>query len=281
MASNTKQAIKEAQQRRKTLLCNYIDMWRALFHNSVTLSDNMDVPKRYLLKLLLENGAVAYDKELRLYLPFTAGGVDIYGLPEYYTLIGYNGFTVMRRPDQVVILRANDVSYAIINFFEQQAEKIVNIDTAISQNLESIRTMSMLEVPDQSTLLTLANLNQARQIGATVAFVNKQLNLRDALKTIPTGAQLLLAELQEGRKEILNETLATIGISSANTDKRERVQSMEVNASQGYAKDMLNTLVDTFNYDAEYGGIPDRLTANTTLFADIGENLNDESFSSL
>ena len=40
---------------------------------------------------------------------------------------------------------------------------------------------------------------------------------------------------------------------------------MEVMASQGLAKDMISTLIDTFNYDAEYGGIPIRLKANTSL----------------
>ena len=62
--------------------------------------------------------------------------------------------------------------------------------------------------------------------------------------------------------------MSYIGVSTANTDKRERVQGVEVRASQGFAKDMLNTLVETFNYDAEQGGIEIRLKANTSLFKD-------------
>ena len=85
------------------------------------------------------------------------------------------------------------------------------------------------------------------------------------LRTYQTGAEYLVDKLQEARKIVLNETLSTIGISVANTDKKERVQSVEVLASQGYAMDCLSTLVDTFNYDAEQGGIPDRLSANTSL----------------
>ena len=59
-----------------------------------------------------------------------------------------------------------------------------------------------------------------------------------------------------------------MGISTSNTDKAERVQSIEVTASQGKAIEHISTLIDTFNHDAEIGGLSIRLKANTSLIED-------------
>ena len=127
--------------------------------------------------------------------------------------------------------------------------------------------MSIISVRDTAELLSLANYEYARRIGASVVY--KEKGVENTVKVESTNAQYLVDKLLEARKEVINETLASIGIAVANTDKRERVQGLEVMASQGYAQDKLNTLVDTFNYDAEIGGLKIRLKANTTLSKNI------------
>ena len=59
---------------------------------------------------------------------------------------------------------------------------------------------------------------------------------------------------------------STIGINVANVDKKERVQDAEIRASQGFALDCISTLIETFNHDAEIGGLSIRLKGNTSLF---------------
>lgn len=265
MATNTRTARKEAQRKRQKYFDSYFNRFVALFHNSVVIENADDLPKRYLLRTLRQRGRIAYDKETGLYLPCVDMGIDVYGLPTMYQLIGYNGFTVQREPDQVVILRANDISLPIDVYLTQQIEKIVDFDMAIEQNLDAIKTMTIAEVKDQASLLSLANEYENRRLGATVVFKQKVSTPDTELKIQSTGATYLIDKLLEARKEIINETLSSIGISVANTDKKERVQTMEVIASQGYALDSLNTLVETFNYDAEQGGLTIRLRGNTSL----------------
>ncbi|MBR5823831.1 MAG: hypothetical protein IKY67_06780 [Paludibacteraceae bacterium] len=265
MATNTRTARKEAQRKRQKYFDSYFNRFVALFHNSVVIENADDLPKRYLLRTLRQRGRIAYDKETGLYLPCVDMGIDVYGLPTAYQLIGYNGFTVQRSPDQVVILRANDISLPIDVYLTQQIEKIVDFDMAIEQNLDAIKTMTIAEVKDQASLLSLANEYENRRLGATVVFKQKVSTPDTELKIQSTGATYLIDKLLEARKEIINETLSSIGISVANTDKKERVQTMEVIASQGYALDSLNTLVETFNYDAEQGGLTIRLRGNTSL----------------
>lgn len=265
MATNTRTARKEAQRKRQKYFDSYFNRFVALFHNSVVIENADDLPKRYLLRTLRQRGRIAYDKETGLYLPCVDMGIDVYGLPTMYQLIGYNGFTVQRKPDQVVILRANDISLPIDVYLTQQIEKIVDFDMAIEQNLDAIKTMTIAEVKDQASLLSLANEYENRRLGATVVFKQKVSTPDTELKIQSTGATYLIDKLLEARKEIINETLSSIGISVANTDKKERVQTMEVIASQGYALDSLNTLVETFNYDAQQGGLTIRLRGNTSL----------------
>ena len=276
MANNTRSARREAERKRKLYVDNYRNRFAVLFNNSVKVlnadvkpndlvaDDLPELPKRYLLRVLREHGGIAYDRQTGLYLRFVQGGIDVYGLPEWYNLIGYNGFTVWRKASEVVILRANDLKYPIQCYLDQQIEKIVDFDMAIEQNLEAIKTMTIAEVQDQSTMLSMANEIDARRIGATIVFQNKSAQLGE-VKVQSTGAQYLVDKLLEARKEILNETLQALGISVANTDKRERVQTSEVEASQGYGKDSIQALIDTFNYDAEQGGLPIRLEGNTAL----------------
>lgn len=277
MATNTKQARKQAEIKRAKYYNNYISMWCNLFNNSVKVENLGSLPKRYLLRVLRNKGGIAYDKETGLYLPYNETGVDAYGLPTGYYLVGYNGLVLFREPKDVVILRANDLAYPIFKYFEQQAYKVVDYDMAIEQNLDSIKTMTICEVPDQATMLSMANEYESRRLGATVIFKNKQSADGSNMKTEPTGATYLVDNLLQARKEVLNETLSTIGISVANTDKKERVQGVEIMASKGYALDYLNTLVETFNHDAKIGGLNIRLVANTSLMEQYKKEMSEEN----
>lgn len=269
MATNSKQARKRAENVRKDLISVYDNFFRSLFHNSVVVENlPADLPKRYLLKTLMNRGGIAFDKQTKLYLPFVASGIDIYGLPERYQLIGYNGFTVWRNSDQVVILRANDEQFAISNYLDIQILRIVDFDMAITQNLEACKTMSIIEVKDRATLLSMGNLAESKEIGASLAVVNGNANIGDAMNVFGTNAQYLVTNMMQDREKMLNETLMHLGISTSNTQKAERVQSLEVMASQGHALENIKTLIDTFNHDAEVGGLDIRLRGNTALYED-------------
>ena len=115
-------------------------------------------------------------------------------------------------------------------------------------------------------MLSLANEYQAKRIGATVIFKNKKALTGSEIKVSKTEAQYLVDKLLENRKKILNETLSSIGINMPNVDKRERVQDNEIRASQGFALDSLNALINTFNHDAKIGGLTIRLKGKTSLF---------------
>lgn len=269
MATNTRQARKEAEIKRQNYFDNYMSNFCMLFDQSVSVENlPSDLPKRYLLRVLRNKGGIAFDKETKLFLPYVEKGIDVYGLPKEYTLVGFNGFVVSRKPDEVVILRANNLKYPITLYFEQQIKKLIDIDIAIEQNLDAIKTCTIAEVEDESQVLSLTNEYQARRVGATLIVKNKNAMKGTNLNTYDTGVKYLVKDLLDARRIILNETLSSVGINIANTDKRERVQEAEIRASQSYALDSLSILFETFNHDAEVGGLPIRLKGNTSLYKD-------------
>lgn len=262
MASNSRRERRSAIRNNNQLFELYLNRFVAFAHNSVQFKNLDETPKRYIMRVLINNGAIAYDKETGLYLRFVPIGYNIYGLPESYQLYGYNGFTIQRKPDEVVILRVNDIQQPIKPYLKVASERLVKFDNAIFQNLEAIRTMTVYECESDAQALSMVNQAESRRVGATVFFANKNAFTGSNLKVSSTNAQYLIDKLQEAKQKILNETYESLGMSVANIDKRERVQSLEVMASNAYAKDSLLLNVDTFNYDAEYGGLNIRMIPN-------------------
>ena len=65
----------------------------------------------------------------------------------------------------------------------------------------------------------------------------------------------LADKFNEMKKEYRNEFLSRLGIMTANTMKRERVQTAEVNAGMGEAVDLIYTVIDFWNKQAESYGL--------------------------
>lgn len=271
----TKELNREAKEQFKKRYIFYNNFFVSLFHNAVKVEGGENPPpKRYLLQQLLIRGGIAYDYETQLYLPYNGALIDVYGLPKRYNLIGYNGYNVWRNANKVCILRANDSAVAFIDYFKDQAKKIANFDLKIEQNLEASSTTTIIGVEDESQLLSLQNAFDSKRRGSVALFVKK--NLINNIESVETKAEYFVDKLLEDRQKIINNTLTVLGIGTANTEKRERVQSAEITASNFLADDMLNILVDTFNYDAEQGGLSIRLKKNTALSI-LNEEMKEES----
>lgn len=272
MANNSREYRREAERKLADGAQQYFDYFIGLLHNSVKFKGLDDTPKRYILKQLIAKGSIAYDKKTGLYLPYAGVGTDAYGLPTKYRLWSFNGkYNLYRKPKDVVVLRVNDQSTPLDSFLIQQSELLADLDSFIRQNLDACRTMTIVEVEDPSQNLSAINEANSRRVGASLIIRNKNAMKGTSINSTATGAQYLVNLAQQSRMEVLNETLQRIGISTANTAKRERVQGTEVQAAQGMALDSIYVMCDTFNYDAEQGGIEVRMIPNTSLTVDTNE----------
>lgn len=267
--NNTRRNTEDAIKMRNSLNDYYSSLFANIFHNSIEVENlPSDLPKRYFIQQLYEHGGIAYDKKTELYLPYNLIGIDRYGLPTKCTLIQYVGGSFTRPINEVVILRANDKSTPIKMYVDVNVKKLVEIDIAIMQNIESTKTTTIVGVDGQQTLLSMTNIANSKRVGASVIYLDKSLanKVGETIKPIPIDAPYLVDKFLQDREKIMNETLTLLGVASTNTEKRERVQAIEVMSSQNFAIDCMNTLIDTFNYDAKFGGLDIRLKANTNLY---------------
>lgn len=120
----------------------------------------------------------------------------------------------------------------IINVY---AEKLASVDGAIDSNLINTRFGSIVEAENKAQAETIKDAFARISLGEPLVVVKEGV--------LTTGAQginaffnnvsntFIVDRLQDAKRSIMNEFLTTIGINNANTDKRERLNSDEVNAN--------------------------------------------------
>ena len=74
------------------------------------------------------------------------------------------------------------------------------------------------------------------------------------------------------KKIIRNEFLTRIGILTANSSKRERVQTMEIEAGVGESIDLIYSIIDYWNKQNETYGLPYEMEFNGTSEAYYAPN---------
>lgn len=120
----------------------------------------------------------------------------------------------------------------IINVY---AEKLASVDGAIDSNLINTRFGYIVEAENKAQAETIKDAFARISLGEPLVVVKEGV--------LTTGAQginaffnnvsntFIVDRLQDAKRSIMNEFLTTIGINNANTDKRERLNSDEVNAN--------------------------------------------------
>lgn len=274
---STRQAVRAAQRKNTARSNFYVSHFLALLHNSFEVEGlPKDCPKRYYLGVLFRKGGIGHYGAIGedLYLPYSGIGINMYGLPRYYTLISYTGKVITKPAEEVGIMRINDLAYPIIPFIRSQAQKIVDFDNSIEQNLEACRTMTVGKCRDKETLLSLQNAYYASRCGSLVAFIDDKDGFTESFTTFSTGAQYLVDRLMADRAKVIQETLEVLGIATS-VNKQERVQGIEVATSNIYAMCNIRTIRDTHNHDAEESGVPVRLKINPVLAHSYDINVYD------
>ena len=171
-------------------------------------------------------------------------GMNVYGEHFVWYAIGHNyQKSYDLRKDMAVLIKNNAIMTNTYDFVMLYVNKLVEIERAIDVNVEGQKTPYVLACDDKD-LLTMKNIYHKRKRNEPVIFANKNLNL-DSLQVFMTPADYVSDKLADLRHDIMNELLTFLGIDNANTDKRERLVTDEVNSNNEFvelnAKYMLET----------------------------------------
>lgn len=243
----------------------YADDFTNLACNAVVCDDLPgDVPQDYILQVLITQGAIAWHPATRTFYQVDGTGQnDVYGYPTKYVLTGGNGKTFHVRAGDIVVIKGNPLATPIYPLICRTAQTLAYIDGAIENNLIATQSTKLVSVSDDKQVGSVQAAYQKKAAGCPVVVVRD--DIAEALTAIDDTVPYIADKLFSLRGAYRDEILQHLGVLTANRDKRERVQSAEVNAAVGEVVDYIYTMIDTVNRDAERGGAPLRLRLNASI----------------
>lgn len=187
-------------------------------------------------KFLPNNGSAGFDADLS-YEPKHEGAYLIDALPAYGITFG-------------------DLIHEACDFMEQA-------DLCARQNLDANKTPFVGVCKDEETRLSLIEALEQKRMGQCALIVSPELG--DALKGVSFQTNFIADKALALRDQERDTLLNKLGVLTANTDKKERVQSTEVNAKLGECTDYIYMLIDTFNEQMEAYGLPFSMKYNGSM----------------
>lgn len=202
---------------------------------------------RFLEMSLYENGRACFVKDKDLgYLALKVNPSDklnVYNLPEKVLAwsIGYNK---NYKFDDVVYIMNNLLELPTSTTINLFAYRLYETERTIDTNLIAQKTPVLIE-GDTKTILTLKNTYMSFAGNTPFIFGNKDYNINQKLNALKTDAPYLIDKLEIHKHEIWNEALTFLGIDNANTDKKERLITDEVESNNELINYYLNCFYKT------------------------------------
>lgn len=202
---------------------------------------------RFLELALYENGRACFVKDSEKgYLALRVNPSDklnVYMLPEKVLAwsLGYNKNYLF---DDVIYIMNNNLEIPTSQSLQLFAYRLYETERTIDTNLIAQKTPVLIE-GDTKTILTLKNVYMQYSGNTPFIFGNKQFDISNKLNVLKTDAPYLIDKLEDHKHEIWNEALTYLGIDNANTDKKERLITSEVESNDELINYYLNCFYKT------------------------------------
>lgn len=235
-----------------------------LLFNSVKINELNFYNEFFVKNQLFENGYVGYYETTNKFYRTLPEKVKpqlgrLWKNGQYYNennvSLGTHPYSFEREAfDAWRIFLANPSITALMPVLETYAALLADCRVAIKQNINATKTPSFWVVDDPDTQLSIQQMSQQTFDGKPAVIVKR--NVAEVLSTMKNETPFIADKVHQEYREILNEALSRLGILTANTSKRERVQSAEVNAGVGQTIDSIYTIIDCWNKQIESYGLP-------------------------
>ena len=232
-------------------MIDYLDRLRMLATSLFTWKGLDEVAgvgaSRFLEQSLYENGRACFVKDDELgYLALKVNPSDklnVYMLPTKVMAwsIGYNKEYDF---DDIVYIMNNEIQKPTMASLELFAMRLYETERTIDINLQAQKTPVLIE-GDTKTILTLKNVYMQYSGNTPFIFGNKQFDISNKLNVLKTDAPYLVDKLDIHKHQIFNDALTVLGIDNANTDKKERLITNEVESNEQLITYYLNCFYKT------------------------------------
>ena len=170
-----------------------------------------------------------------------SGQLDIYGEPTHFQPVYQNGqhaktielFNFLDEAKDTknkgVLVLNNDYKTPTLPAIHLFARDMAHIKQVIQINVNNQKTPYLVSTSDKQLMSTLKALDQIENM-ASVIKVNEKMST-DAFNVTLTPAPFVTDRLNNHLMHVWNEFMSYLGISNANTQKKERLITDEVNAN--------------------------------------------------
>lgn len=199
---------------------------------------------RFLEQALFDNGRACFVKDDKLgFMALKVNPSDklnVYNLPTRVMAwsIGYEKIFDF---DDVVYIMNNELQLPTSQTINLIAYRLYETERTIDTNLIAQKTPVLIE-GDTKKILTLKNVYMQYSGNTPFIFGNKQFDISNKLNVLKTDAPYLIDKLTIHKHELWNEALTYLGIDNANTDKKERLITDEVESNN----DLINFYLNCF-----------------------------------
>lgn len=202
---------------------------------------------KFLERTLYENGRACFIKdETKGFMVLKANPCDkfnVYYLPEKVECFSL-GYNKKYDFDDIVYIMNNLLEKPTFATLQLMAYRLFDTERTIDVNLTAQKTPVLIE-GDHKTILTLKNVYMQYSGNTPFIFGNKQFDISNKLNVLKTDAPYLIDKLELHKHEIWNEALTFLGIDNANTDKKERLITDEVESNNELISYYLNCFYKT------------------------------------
>lgn len=211
--------------------------------------------EQYILDSLFRNGYMVIARTRLGVLCLEGGytGINVYQMPTRWNIanpvlqidngkIGVDG----------TLLYFNYYNHAFVSAFplvKRYALLLAQCDASLNTNLINSRLAHIFKADSKAQMETMKKLYDDVSMGKPAVFLTDNKLGEDYSSTLFGNVKNVFIgqELLDVKRTIKCEFLTSIGINNANTDKRERLNSDEVNANNGEVLSLINLWEKTLN----------------------------------
>lgn len=196
--------------------------------------------------------AVIYTKEFGwICQPYSIKKLDLYYNPKVISV--YNSFIKNERTGVI------DVNSEIVHLFDDYfglddlvtnyAVQLAQIDKSVNINLMNSNVAYLFEAENKKQAEAIKEAYGEATEGTPLVTINKDVLAGKSIETMFPNVRntFITPELLDAKRTIINEFLTKIGIRNANYDKKERLNSQEVNENNDETKSILSIMYDNID----------------------------------
>lgn len=217
----------------------YQHYYTRLFNLALSRFEWKNLPEtidpRFLEQCLLNDGYCLFFKDEVLgYLALQCmigGKLDVYRIPIQRNAYATNGYHKQCNSNDSVIIYNDLMHNNGLKPLHHYALRLYEIQRTIDVNVNAQKTPVMV-LCNENQRLTMKNLYMQYEGNEPFIFGDKDLDVK-GIEVLHTNAPYVADNLQLLKTNIWNEALNTLGISSSNSLKKERLLKEEVKQSMG------------------------------------------------